>query len=104
MFRRPALCVLDSAFADAALVPADQVVRLSSRARNELFALSVLGPLLQTDLRASWCPRLFCMDASPSGAGLCSVGAPVNAIQELLHAVGSSCLSGATGAGRGIPG
>ena len=83
MFRRPALCVLDSAFAAAALVPSDRVIRLSSRARNELVALSVLGPLLQTDLRTSWCPRLFCMDASPSGAALCSVEAPVTAVQEL---------------------
>ena len=59
LFRRPALCVLDSAFKDAARLPASAVLRLSCRTRNELLALSLLGPVLQSDLRAAWCPTIY---------------------------------------------
>ena len=83
MFRRPALCVLNAVFADAARMPATQIMRLSRNSRNELLCVSVLGPLLQTDLRASWCPKVFMMDASPSGAGLCEADATPSVVQEL---------------------
>ena len=64
MFRRPAMCVLDCSFAEAAQLPANRVRRLPRRVRNELSAVAALGPLLQTDLRVAWCPELFCMDES----------------------------------------
>ena len=83
MFRRPALCVLNAVFADAARMPATQIMRLSRNSRNELLCVSLLGPLLQTDLRASWCPKVFMMDASPSGAGLCEADATRSVVQEL---------------------
>ena len=85
MFRRPALCVIDSAFKDAARLPATKVCRLSRRPRNELLTLSMLGPVLQSDLRASWCPKIFCMDASPAGAGLASADSTPEAVRELWH-------------------
>ena len=81
MFRRPALCVLNAVFADAARMPATQIMRLSRNSRNELLCVSLLGPLLQTDLRASWCPKVFMMDASPSGAGLCEADATRSVVQ-----------------------
>ena len=83
LFRRPALCVLDSAFRDASRLPADQLIRLSRRARNELLGLSILGPLLQADLRVSWCSEIFCVDASPTGAGLCSASSTETAVKDL---------------------
>ena len=83
MFRRPAMCVLDCSFAEAAQLPANRVRRLPRRVRNELSAVAALGPLLQTDLRVAWCPELFCMDASPTGAGLCSAPSTVTAVREL---------------------
>ena len=82
MFRRPALCVLNAAFSEAAATPADRIVRPSRRARNELLCLSCLGPVLQTDLHAAWCPGVFVMDASPQKAALCMVEAPAPAVQE----------------------
>ncbi|CAE7376299.1 unnamed protein product [Symbiodinium sp. CCMP2592] len=83
MYRRPALCILDQCFKDAARHPCDVVVRLSRRTMNELLAVSCIGPLLQTDLRVGWCGELFCMDASPTGAGLCAASVPATAVAEL---------------------
>ena len=83
LFRRPAFCVLNNAFADAALQPSTRVIKLSRLTRNELFCIACLGPVLQTDLRASWCPKIFVMDASPTGAALCSCDAPPPVVQEL---------------------
>ena len=82
-YRRPALCILDQCFKDAARLPSDVVTRLSQRTRNELLLVAIMGPLLQTDLRTGWCPDVFCMDASPTGAGLCSAPVPENAVAEL---------------------
>ncbi|CAE7848186.1 unnamed protein product, partial [Symbiodinium necroappetens] len=83
LFRRPAFCVLNNAFADAALQPSTRVIKLSRLTRNELLCIACLGPVLQTDLRASWCPKIFVMDASPTGAALCSCDAPPPVVQEL---------------------
>ena len=77
------MCVLDASFAEAAKHPATHLRRLPRQVRNELLAVSLLGPLLQTDLRVSWCPELFCMDASPTGAGLCSAPSTEAAVREL---------------------
>ena len=83
MFRRPALALLNSVFADASSTPAHKVFRLARQSVNELLAVAVLAPLLTSDIRASFCPFLFCMDASPDGAGLCSAPLPASAIREL---------------------
>ncbi|CAE7456050.1 cigA, partial [Symbiodinium necroappetens] len=82
-YRRPALCILDQCFRDAAQQPPDVIARLSQRTRNELLMVAIVGPLLQTDLRTGWCPEVFCMDASPTGAGLCTAPVPENAVAEL---------------------
>ncbi|CAE7185797.1 unnamed protein product, partial [Symbiodinium microadriaticum] len=82
-YRRPALCILDQCFRDAAQQPPDVIVRLSQRTRNELLMVAIVGPLRQTDLRTGWCPEVFCMDASPTGAGLCTAPVPENAVAEL---------------------
>ena len=42
-----------------------------------------LSPLLQADLRASYCPELFACDASPDGAGLVSAPLPQPVVREL---------------------
>ena len=82
-YRRPALCILDQCFRDAAQQPPDVIARLSQRTRNELLMVAIVGPLLQTDLRTGWCPEVFCMDASPTRAGLCTAPVPENAVAEL---------------------
>ncbi|CAE7810303.1 unnamed protein product [Symbiodinium sp. CCMP2592] len=83
MFRRPALALLNHVFADAARSPDHVVFRLARETVNELIALAVVAPLLSSDIRASFCPAVFCMDASPDGGGLCSAPLPAHAVQEL---------------------
>ena len=83
MFRRPALAVLQSVFADARRTPRDVIFQLGRDSVNEFFALSALAPLLQTDWRVDYPNLLFCMDASPTGAGLCAATLPRDAVKEL---------------------
>ena len=86
MFRRPALCILSAAFADAGHQPRDAVFALSRQTLNELAALVVLGPVLQSDLRIEYTPFLYAMDASPGGAGICRAPVAQHVIAELWQA------------------
>lgn len=83
MFRRPILSVMSAVFAEGQHEPQDKVFKLSQQARNELLALSVLGPVAQTDLRTNTCPKVFCMDASPNGAAICQVDESESVVAEL---------------------
>lgn len=71
IFHQPVMAILSHSFSDGKGIPQDQIFRLSAAARNELFALGMLGPLCVADLRVQVAPRVFCTDASPSGAGIC---------------------------------
>ena len=71
MFRRPIMSVMQAVFNEASGRAQDDVIHLSQQARNELMVLSILGPVAQTDMRTATCPKLFCLDASPQGAGIC---------------------------------
>ncbi|CAE7804761.1 unnamed protein product [Symbiodinium microadriaticum] len=42
-----------------------------------------MGPLIQADLRAGYPDKVFCMDASPSGAGICCAALPGHVVKEL---------------------
>ncbi|CAE7764587.1 Scn10a [Symbiodinium sp. CCMP2592] len=79
----PALAVLQAVFEDARRVPRNSVLPLQRGSINELFCLCALGPLLQTDLRVNYPGMLFCMDASPTGAGLCAASLPPAVLKEL---------------------
>ena len=83
MFRRPALAVLQSVFADARRAPRDTIYQLERDSVNELFTLCALAPLLQTDWRVDYPDLLFCMDTSPAGAGLCAATLPRDTVKEL---------------------
>lgn len=83
MFRRPVLAVLTSVFEDARRTPRDAVYQLQRSSINELFCLAALAPLLQADLRVDYPGLLFCMDASPTGAGLCAAKLPPETVKEL---------------------
>ena len=57
--------------------------KLTKGARNELLTLAILAPLCISDLRVvpdSW---LYCIDASPSGAGVCRAPVGASVIREL---------------------
>ncbi|CAE7728840.1 carA2, partial [Symbiodinium necroappetens] len=64
-------------------VPRNRVVALQRATLNELLALVMLGPVLQTDIRVSYVPRLFRMDASPDGAGIAYASVPEAVVKEL---------------------
>ncbi|CAE7242286.1 unnamed protein product [Symbiodinium sp. CCMP2592] len=83
MYRRPMLALLDCAFADSRRTPATSVFALSRNTLNELQALVILGPIVQTDMRVSFTPAAFCMDASPTGAGICAAPLPASVVAEL---------------------
>ena len=83
LFRRPVFAVLSQVFVDARRVPANEVFTLHRDSVNELFSLCALAPLLQADLRTTYPGALFAMDASPTGAGLCSAVLPPHVVQEL---------------------
>ena len=72
MFRRPVFAVLDQLFREGLGKPRNLVFRLSDQAKNELLMLSCLASTLLTDLRASYDPRLYCLDASPQGGAVCA--------------------------------
>ena len=50
---------------------AEEPFRLSTGARNEFSVLACLAPLCLNDLRVLPHKNLYCVDASPSGAGVC---------------------------------
>ena len=82
MFRRPVLCILNEAFKDAQASPAHVIRQLQRATLNELLSLTDLAPALQADLRVDYLPQIFCMDASPTGSGICAA-APSHVVAEL---------------------
>ena len=83
MFRRPIMSVMSAVFREGLDLPQDRVFVLSRQARCELMTLSILGPTAQTDLRTDTCPSVFCMDASPYGAGICQAEESKSVVNEL---------------------
>ena len=83
MFRRAVLAVVSHAFTDGIERPQNQIFSLSRETRNELLALSCLGPVCMSDLRVGYAPFIFCTDASPDGAGICQSPECESVVQEL---------------------
>ena len=69
-FRRPMFSFLHALYSQHA-PQGEKVFRLDRAARNELLVLACLGPCCISDLRAVPDGNLYCVDASPSGAGVC---------------------------------
>ena len=84
IFRRAAFAVPSSAFrfARGDTLPT-QVRRLPADVRSEITSLSLLGPLLETDLRAKVAPTLWCTDASPSAGAVVHAELLEHAAREL---------------------
>lgn len=70
MFRRPLLALIGALFKEGLDLPPTKVFCLSSHARHELISLVLLGPCAQTDIRVPTTPKLFSLDASPSGGAI----------------------------------
>ena len=85
LFRRPMLSILSQVYHEGSEYHGDEVFRLSHDCRQELLLLVVLVPCAMSNLRAEPSSRLFCTDASPFAAGICSCNVPVPASSELLR-------------------
>ena len=83
MFRRPILSILSHVFSEGQQVKQDTIFELSREARNELWAVSLLGPVCISDLRVDIAPFIYCTDASPSGGGICVVEESRPVVAEL---------------------
>ncbi len=83
MFRRPIMSILSAVFSEGQHLKQDVVFELGRQSRNELMALTILGPVIQTNLRTTTCPHIFCLDASPYGAGICQAPESAAVVSEL---------------------
>ena len=83
LFRRPLLALIDCLFKEGFDRKPHEVFCLSSHARHDLMSLCILGSCAQTDLRAKICPKIYALDASPSGAGIVQAESTSVAVAEL---------------------
>ena len=83
MFRRPVLSILSHVFSEGRGCRQDELFCLSQVARNELLAVSLLGPVCICDLRVDVAPFIYCTDASPHGAGICVCSEDRSVVEEL---------------------
>ncbi|CAE7269133.1 unnamed protein product, partial [Symbiodinium natans] len=82
-FRRPIFSFLYEAYRQQGPGTAEEPFRLSTGARNEFAVLACLAPLCLTDLHVLPDKYLYCVDASPSGAGVCRSEVGVSVVREI---------------------
>ena len=70
-FRRPMFSFLHALYHQQSPGSSSSPFRLSREARNELLVLACLSPLCITDVTTIPDEYIYCVDASPSGAGAC---------------------------------
>ena len=83
LFRRALFAIMDRVFHEGQSFRANQVFRLSRKARSELQLLAALGPVAQTNLRATYSKQIFSTDASPSGGAVIAATVNQNVTAEL---------------------
>ena len=83
LFRRPVFAVLDAVYTEGDGLKQDELFKLSRATKNELMALCLLAPAIQTNMRTQARPQLFLMDASPYGTGICRTTLSAAATDEL---------------------
>ena len=71
-FRREAFACLDVAHSAAASLAPSRRCRVRGALIDELLLITGPAPLLETNLRAEPCEKLYAADASPDGAGGCA--------------------------------
>ena len=75
--------MLDAVYTEGDGLKQDELFKLSRATKNELMALCLLAPAIQTNMRTQAHPQLFMMDASPYGAGICRTTLSAAATDEL---------------------
>ena len=83
LFRRTLFSIMDEVFHQGDGCKMDEIFPLSRKARNELQLLAALGPLAQSDIRATYAQEIFCTDASPTSGAVISATVGKEAIQEI---------------------
>ncbi len=83
MFRRPILAILSHVFPEGRQCKQDALFELSREARNELWAISLLGQVCITDLRLDVAPFIYCTDASLQRGRICVVEETQSVVAEL---------------------
>lgn len=82
-FRRPMFSFIYHLYHEHSPDLTETPFLMSRKARDELLTLSMLSPMCLTDLRTvpdSW---LYCVDASPGGAGVCRVPVGEHVVGEI---------------------
>ena len=82
-YRRPMFSFMHAIYHQQGPSTGETVFRLSREARNELMVLALLAPLCLNDLTVLPDPFVYCVDASPSGAGCCRVRVGENVSRQL---------------------
>ena len=82
-FRRPLFSFMHAVYHQTSPGGAQEPFRLTPEARNELVVLACLAPLCITDLTVLPDPFFYCVDASPSGAGVCRAKVGRDVAREL---------------------
>eukprot|EP00971_Amphidinium_carterae_P347781 6489968-Amphidinium_carterae.1 len=82
LHRRQYFSLLSAVYHEGEDVPRDQLFRMSPACSEELLSLCVLAPLIYSDLRAQYLPKLFATDASPWGAAITEAQITSKAAEE----------------------
>ena len=82
-FRRPMFSFLHALYHQQSPGSSSSPFRLTREARNELLVLACLSPLCITDVTTIPDEFIYCVDASPSGAGACRSFVGRNVSREL---------------------
>lgn len=82
-FRRRTLCLVDAIYVAQRGRESDDVVRISGHLQDELWLLSILGPIICTDMRAQSIPEVFLSDAAEEAQAVVSCPVPQCFAKEL---------------------
>eukprot|EP00971_Amphidinium_carterae_P053553 1055013-Amphidinium_carterae.1 len=85
LHRRQYFSLLSAVYHEGENEPRDQLFRMSPACAEELLSLCVLAPLIYSDLRAQYLPKLFATDASPWGAALTEARITTKAAEEFAR-------------------
>lgn len=82
-FRRPMFSFMFHVYYQHSPGTSNTPFKLSKEARNEFFSLAMLSPCCISDITVLPDDHLFCVDASPDGAGVCKVKVGRSVVREL---------------------
>lgn len=82
-YRRPMFSFMHAVYHQRGPESGETLFKITRDARNEFMILAMLAPLCLNDLTVHPDPFLYCVDASPSGAGCCRVEVGENVSRQI---------------------